>query len=192
MDNTTILTQNPTYTKKDLLYTQMKGVTDFVLDSAKNGTPAHLVETELWCRILQIGHHYLALFFKECGNVDMGEKIENTDSRILKRLANLHRRPYLSIFGHYELERYVYGSREGQKIEYIPFDSQLQLPEIKFSYVLQDWDQSLAVENHYAKVNETIERMLGFSQPIDSLERINRKMSEEVKEFWQTQSVPPT
>ena len=62
-----------------------------------------------------------------------------------QRLEELHSRRYLSIFGEFLLQRMVYGSREGQKIEFVPLDNRLQLPESVFSYLLQDWDQSLCV-----------------------------------------------
>ena len=61
----------------------------------------------------------------------------------------------------------------------------------EFSYLLQDWDQSLAVESPFAKVDETISKILRFSQSVDSLERSNRKTSAYADEFWQTLSVPP-
>lgn len=70
------------------------------------------------------------------------------------RLSKLHGREYQSIFGNEELERVVYGSREGLQYEYIPLDVQLQLPKSKFSYLLQDWDQSLAVKTSYASVSD--------------------------------------
>jgi hypothetical protein len=95
------------------------------------------------------------------------------------------------VFGLYELWRVVYGTRAGQKIEYVPLDAKLNLPESKFSYLLQDWDQSLDVEMPYAKVNATIVKILGFTQSVNSLERTNRKMSETVNAFWASQPVPP-
>jgi hypothetical protein len=85
----------------------------------------------------------------------------------------------------------VYGTRGGQKIEHVPLDAKLNLPESKFSYLLQDWDQSLFVEMPYAKVNATIAKILGLTQSVNSLERTNRKMSEAVSAFWSAQPVPP-
>ncbi|MBA7706807.1 ISKra4 family transposase ISRma1 [subsurface metagenome] len=145
----------------------------------------------MWSRILKIGRQALELFFSCCGNGDMGVEITDFDGQVLRRLAELHQRPYLSIFGLFELERYVYGTREGQRIEEVPFDSRLQLPESKFSYLLQEWDQALAVQNAYAETNQTIARILGFKQSVDSMERTNRNMSEPVGEFFETQSVSP-
>src|SRR5881392_3590950 len=76
------------------------------------------------------------------------------DGQEIRRLERLHPRVYQSVFGRFELERMVYGTREGQKIAYVAFDTQLQLPESDFSYLLQDWAQSFTVENTYRRVPE--------------------------------------
>ena len=47
------------------------------------------------------------------------------------------------------------------------------------------------MEIPYAQVSATLERILGFSQPVDSLERMNRKMANAVAEFWDAQPPPP-
>ena len=77
----------------------------------------------------------------------------------------------------------MYGSREGQKIEFVPLDNRLQLPEAAFSYVLQDWDQSLCVEEAFSQAKSTVARMLGLKQSVDSLERMNVQMAELVEAF---------
>ncbi len=101
----------------------------------------------------------------------------SNSGRVVRRLEQRHHRAYQSVFGSFVLERAVYGTRKDQKIEYVPLDARLQLPEDKCSYLLQEWDQALAVETPYAQVSATLERILGFSQPVDSLERMNRKMA---------------
>jgi hypothetical protein len=106
---------------------------------------------------------------------------------VVKRLPQPHARAYQSVFGAYELERYVYGSREGQKLESIPLDVRLQLPESKFSYLLQDWDQSLAVEIPYTEVNKILQRILGLSVSVQSLERTNRSLGQSVESYWDNQ-----
>ena len=52
--------------------------------------------------------------------------MELPDGRQVKRLKQPHKRSYLSVFGEFVLERVVYGTREGQKIEYAPLDEHLQ------------------------------------------------------------------
>lgn len=71
----------------------------------------------------------------------------------------------------FEFHRAVYGTREGQKIDYVSLCERLQLPEQKFSKLLNDWNQSLVVDAPYARVDATLARLLGFSQSVRSLER---------------------
>jgi hypothetical protein len=110
---------------------------------------------------------------------------------VLRRLPRLHRRPYQSIFGLFELERVVYGTREGQRIEHVPLDARLGLPAGKFSYLLQDWDQGLAVESPYQQFNGVLQRMLGLEQSVASLEQMTRTMAEAVEGFWAEQTPVP-
>ncbi len=85
-------------------------------------------------------------------------------ARAVRRLNELHRRKYQSEVGTFELERAIYGTREGQKIEHVPLNERLQLPPGKHPYLLQDWDQELAVP--YATVRTTVAQILGFTQSV--------------------------
>lgn len=163
----------------------------FVESAVRKGTAAHDVEQGIWRQVLAIGRETMSLFFELVGDGDMGEEVALPDGRSVGRLPELHARPYQSIFGDFELPRAVYGSREGQKIEFVPLDQRLQLPESKFSYVLQDWDQRLTVESPYSEANATLQKILGFSQSVDSLERMNRKMAQPVVDYWDSLEIPP-
>jgi hypothetical protein len=140
---------------------------------------------------MAMGHEALRLLFELCAQVDLGARVERPEGSVLRRLEEVHRREYQSIFGEFELFREMYGSREGQKIEYVPFDEQLQLPQDKFSYLLQDWNQSLAVEGTYRQVDVVLARILGFSQSVSSLERGNAKLSGSVPAFWEQRAPAP-
>jgi hypothetical protein len=89
----------------------------------------------------------------------------------------------VSIFGEFQLSRVVYGSREGQKLEFVPLDNRLQLPSSIFSYVLQNWDQSLCVEEAFGQAQATMWRMLKLKQPVNSLEHMNQEMAQEATTF---------
>src|SRR5260221_10745420 len=82
-------------------------------------------------------------------------------------------------------------SSEGQKIEWVPLDNRLQLPESVFSYLLQDWDQSLCVEEAFSQAKSTVARMLGLQQSVDSPERMNVQMAELVEDFRAERPLPP-
>lgn len=169
---------------KSHLIAKLDELGDFLEAAIEEGRSAHEVEKELWDWSLKFGHKALGLFFKYCGPGDEGEVMELADGRQLKRLPSLHSRPYLTVFGEYSLPRYVYGSREGQKIESIPFDARLQLPERKCSYLLQDWNQAMAVDLPFGQVNGHLNRILSLPQSVNSLEQSNRQLSAAVNDFW--------
>jgi hypothetical protein len=173
------------------VFEKAREMMQFVEDAYREGRAVHHVEQGLWQRLLQMGHCVLEAFFGLCGDGDQGERIRLPDGGEVRRLAQPHGRAYQSVFGAFELVRRVYGTREGQQIDYVPLDERLQLPPSKFSYLLQDWDQSLEVEMPYAQVNATLERILGFQQSVHSLERSQREAAGEVEAFWQEQPLPP-
>jgi hypothetical protein len=180
-----------TVLKTELLQKIVPQVVAQLTAALEEGRPVHLVERELWDLMLQVGRRSLGAFFQAHGSGDQGETLTLPDGQEVQRLPERHTRPYVSIFGAFSLERTVYGSREGQAIAFVPLDNRLQLPASAFSYVLQDWDQSLAVEQAFAKVNETIERMLHLRQSVDSLEGTNRQLAADVTAFREDQPAPP-
>jgi hypothetical protein len=176
---------------RQALLDQARAMIRFVEQAADAGRAAHEVEADLFKRALEMGRQALGLFFGQCGDGDEGEQVRLADGRDCRRLDKLHARPYLSIFGEFELLRVVYGTREGQKIEYVPLDHRLGLAEGKFSYLLNDWNQSLVVDAPFARVDSTLANILGLKQSVHSLERINRKLAEDVSAFWAALPVPP-
>ena len=163
----------------------------FVQQAAVDGTAAHEVEIGIWQRILAMGRQATGQFLEMQGDGDVGETIEMPDGEELRRLPEPHRRTYHSIFGPFTLSRVVYGSREGQRIEFVPLDARLALPEGEYSYVLQDWAGALCVEHAFARTAQTLETILGLSLAVDSLERMSRKMAVSVAGFRSSLGKPP-
>lgn len=161
-----------------------------VLQTVQEHRPLHELERETWARLLAMGHEVLALLFALLGPGDVGETVTLGNGATLRRL-DLHRRPYQSPFGSFDLERYGYGTREGQALELVPLDERLALPTGKFSYLLQEWDQSEAMEASFGQTSQIVERILGLRQPVDSLEQMNRRLAEQVESYHQSQPVPP-
>ena len=123
----------------------------------------------------------------------MATWVRHTNSRKEPRSDARPRRnrAYLSIFGELDVKRYVYSSGEGRKILFAAVDARLALPESKFSYLLQDWDQNFAMEEPFAQVSGKIEKILGLHQHVDSLERMNREMAGQADAFHAAQTPPP-
>jgi hypothetical protein len=155
----------------------------FVEAAAHEGTAVHEVEKGLWQELLRLGHQCLGHFFALVGDGDMGEKVRSDAGQEWQRLDEQHPRRYVSIFGTFDLERVVYGTREGQKIEFVPLDNRLQLPASVYSYLLQDWSQGLCVESAFGRGSATLARMFGLKLSSDGLERINAEMAERVENY---------
>ena len=162
----------------------------YVRDAVAQGTSAHEAERAIWQRVLDLGHAALAQFFALQGSGDLGEAVTLPDGSTCQRLPELHARRYVSIFGRFTLRRTAYGCREGQKIAFLPLDNRLQLPDSDFSYVLQDWDQSLCVEQAYGQARGTVARMLNLTQSVDSLEHMTAQMAELVAPFRENRPNP--
>jgi hypothetical protein len=180
-----------TVLKMELQQTAVPHIVDWLSASVADGRPLHEVERGLWDLLLQVGHRALAAFLDQHGTGDLGATLTLPDGQAVQRLQALHNRRYVSIFGVFQLSRTVYGSRAGQALEFVPLDNRLQLPPGDFSYLLQDWDQSLAVEQPFGQVSQTMTRMLHLQQSVDSLEAMNRHLAQEVGWFRDLQGAPP-
>lgn len=184
------ITDPLTALKIELTQTIVPQVVEQLATALQKGLPVHTVERGLWDLLLGVGHRALGAFFDSHGTGDQGEHLALPDGQDVRRLESLHPRRYVSIFGEFRLMRTVYGTREGQALAFVPLDNRLQLPAGVFSYVLQDWDQALAMEQAFGQVNQTIARMLHVQQSVDSLEAMNHQMATDV-DLLDLQPAPP-
>ncbi len=97
------------------LLEQAREMVGYVEQAFQAGQAAHEVEKALWDRVLELGRHALGMFFRLCGDGDEGERVSLADGQPLRRLEALHARDYQSVFGRFELQRVVYGTREAHE-----------------------------------------------------------------------------
>jgi len=154
----------------------------FLKDATNQGLGLHEVESTLWERLLKNDHLSLQGFIASQGTGDLGPTLEY-EGRTLKRLEGLFDKRLESIFGEHLIQRTVYGTRLTQKHEVIPLDAKLGLPDSEFSYLLQDWDQSLCAQNSYGESRKTVRKILGLDQNLASLEKMSRSMATHVDAF---------
>ena len=109
--------QTSTNCNPEHLHHTLNDLKSYVERAAEEGLAAHEVEAGIWRRVLRLGHQALSLLFHRVGSGDVGETTTLPEGREVRRLDGLHARAYQSVFGSFELERTVYGSRDGQKIE---------------------------------------------------------------------------
>ena len=168
---------------------QLSSLEQWIAKSAEQGISAYEVERGLFDCLLKLGATLFGAFLKLVGPGDLGATATLDDGRVVPRLEEQHTRRLLTVFGSFDISRWVYAQRDGQKIELAPTDQRLQLPESELSYLLQEWDQLLGIEHAFGKVRETLSGILRLKQSVDTLERNNQQMSETALEFHESQ--PP-
>jgi hypothetical protein len=149
------------------------------------------VERGLLSRLLELGRSLLTAFVAAAGDGDAGEITTAPDGSVQRRLPEQHSRIYRSIFGTLSIRRYVYGTREGQRIACVPLDARLGLPEGEFSYVLQDWLQRFAVKGSFAEAAQSLQQLLGLKPSVRSIEDMNRTMADVAATFTDQRPIPP-
>jgi hypothetical protein len=157
--------------------------------AAREGTAAHVVEFDLFRQVLALGAELFGEFLRMTGTGDKGETAILDDGQTVNRLKPRDRR-LVSVFGVFSFPRYVYGTREGQKIQWAPTDQRLQLPESDVSYLLQNWSQMLDVEQAFGTVADILMEIFELDLSVDTLEQGNRQMAQTASAFRAAQPAP--
>jgi hypothetical protein len=169
------------------LQIQVQDIYRWICQSAHDGTSAHEVERGLFDRLLALGKTLFQGFLTLVGPGDFGDTVTLDDERQVRRSDEQHRRRLLTVFGEFQVSRWVYAQRDKARVEFAPTDQRLQLPDSEVSYLLQEWDQLLGVEHAFGKVREVIETILRLSQSVDTLEQTNQRMADAAPVFRDSQ-----
>jgi hypothetical protein len=155
--------------------------------------PIHQVEETLFRELLVIGRCLLQAFLDMAGTGDVGltltragESPSDPDQE-LPRLDPRHQRPYLSVFGAMAIERTCYGR---DRIEAVPLDARLHLPQREYSYLLQKWLGSFVVDDAHAEAIQKLRTILGLEITVKASEDLNREQASDVEVFQNHLPVP--
>ena len=147
------------------------------------------VEGWIFTELLRLGHTLLRQYVAQHGTGESGPTLV-TETGTWKRLEELHARRYVSIFGELSFDRTVYGTRAKQKIQAVPLDAQLGLPEGDFSYLLPCWLQERCLDCDYAESVRGLASILGVAPSVRSVEEMTRRMAAHVPDFQAQQPLP--
>jgi hypothetical protein len=169
------------------VYAQLNQLVQWVCQSTGDGSSAYAVERGLFEKVLALGKTLFQAFLALVGPGDFGESVTLDDGRVVHRAADQHPRRQVTVFGEFTISRWVYAQRQNAKFEFIPTDQRLQLPVGDVSYLLQEWDQLLGVEQAFGQVREVMEAILRLPQSVDTLERTNQQMAAAAPVFRESQ-----
>jgi hypothetical protein len=183
-----IITQEQAFLKA---HEQFQALLDFVGRASAEQQRLDQAERGLLSGLLEMGRSLLTAFVAAAGDGDHGESTTAPDGSVQRRLPEPHSRIYRSIFGTLSIKRYVYGTREGQRIACVPLDARLGLPQGEFSYVLEDWLQRFAVKGSFAEAAQSLHQLLGLKPSVRSIEDMNRTMADVAANFTDQRPMPP-
>jgi hypothetical protein len=162
-------------------------------NAADQGQPIHQVEETIFRELLVAGRWLLQAFLDMSGSGDVGPTMmvagdSSTDpDQELPRLEPTRARPYLSIFGEISIERTCYGR---DRVEAVPLDAQLHLPQRQYSYLLQQWLGAFVVDDAHAEAVRKLETILGLQIAVKASEDLNREQACDVEPYQNHLPVP--
>jgi hypothetical protein len=161
--------------------------------AADQQRPIHQVEETLFRELLVIGRCLLQAFLDMAGTGDVGPTLTlagdppSDPDQELPRLAQPHKRPYLSVFGAMTIARTCYGQ---DRIEAAPLDARLHLPQRQYSYLLQKWLGSFVVDDSHDEAIRKLGTILGLEISVKASEDLNREQASDVEVFQNHLPVP--
>ena len=161
----------------------------FLEQALAEGQRVDQVERGLFPRAMTMCLELLRSFVAAHGDGNAGATVQR-EAETLHRLPEPHEKRYLSIFGELLIGRSVYGTREGQAIEWSPLDVALGLPAGENSYVLEDWLQRLCIHDAFGESVEALRAWLGTTVSVRTAEHMNRELSQYVENF-RGEAIPP-
>jgi len=145
----------------------------------------YAVEKELFRLVMALGKTFLGEVIARhgSGKVDLvveasGQKLPYHDDK---------KTDYLSIFGLLEINRAYYWRKGHEGV--CPLDARINLPQRRYSYLLNDWTQNTITEEPFEKAVERIGKILGI--PVSKLgqECVARESGLKFDDFYR-QKVP--
>ncbi len=149
----------------------------------------HDAEHGIFRRLLGLGRTLLELYVASVGTGDLGPRVLDGNGRVYK-YRKCSSKQYLSIFGQILIDRAHYGRSGVEGI--FPLDAHLNLPEGKYSYLLQDWLADQAVDTTFGRTVRWVKKILGLEIPHIAVQRINLTCTDTVAEFVDTLEAPAT
>jgi hypothetical protein len=184
-----MMTKEQALHKAELHASQLK---ELVEQAIEEGWRADEFERASFTQLLDFGFTLLTAFVAAQGNGNKGKQMEH-QGHTLDRLPEPHERRYASIYGPLQIRRFVYGTREGQSIEYVPLDARLGLPAGEISYVLEDWLERMCVKDAFRDSTESLVALLGVRAKVsvETAEKHSREMAQHAASFRAAQAPPP-
>ena len=147
----------------------------------------HEVERGLFQRLLKLGGTLLRCHLAERGTGKEGDDVLLGGQRLPYHSDKA--RTYFSIFGKLEIKRaYFWGEGQGGVS---PLDADLNLPETRYSYLLQEFGELIGVGQAFDKVTNYLDRLLGVRFWKQGVQKIAKQAATSVQPYYEEKGAPP-
>ena len=159
------------FTRVDQVVSELK---EMASKAFQEGQSMDRTELSIFRTLLSLGHTLVGSIIDRAGDGNVGPVVQK-NGYTYKQLPKRKRR-YRSIFGEFQIDRYVYGTSPEQAIQVLPLDEHLGLPENDYSLVLELWTGVLATDSSFHSAVKSLERITSIHVPLDSAERIESRL----------------
>ncbi len=178
---------NPETIIRDI-HMEFDALIDFVAGEEAHTAQIYDIERGLLGRLLAMGRQLLALFLAVRARAIDHTPVLDEQGNALAYHSD-KRRSYLSIFGLIRFSRpYFYAPSVGSSM---PLDAELGLPQDRYSDLLREMSESLAVEVPYQKTAAFFKRFFGVGLSSRVLAEIIETDANDVAAFYQHKPAPP-
>src|SRR4029077_12036747 len=152
------------------------------------GEELHAVERGIFVRLLSLGLKLLHLFLAEKGRGRVtGGKVVTREGVELRYHSKKSTR-YLSIFGTLEIEHAYYWDLGEEGV--CPLDAVLNVPERRYSHLLQEWGALIGVGRAFEQVTKQIETWLRVKLWNQAVQVTMQDSAQDVDSFYEQKPAP--
>ena len=149
---------------------------------------AYVVERRLFQEGMKMLLDLLAAYFEGKEGGDVGQAIETQSGERLGR-ERLKPCQYLTVFGELRLRRWYYHEDGASGVS--PLDADVNLPQRKYSYFLQELLGHRVGRMAYDDALGEVEQVFGFHVHKHSVEDIASEAARDVDSYYEEQGTPP-
>jgi hypothetical protein len=148
----------------------------------------HEVERGIFVRLLELGLLLLRVFLDAKGTGKLAEGKVVTREGAQLRYHSTKRVIYFSIFGTVSIERAYYWDLLEEGV--CPLDAVLNLPERRYSYLLQEWGDQIGVGRAFEQVTKQIETWLRVKLWSQAVQISVQDAAQDVDSFYEQKPRP--
>ena len=177
--------------KAETLVEYVQRLEEFTREAVRSGRSLHEVEQKTLGAVLLMGKLNVDQYLQAQGKGDLGETVTTATGRTLRRSPEVVERRLRTVFGEHSFAQFVYAVGPQRKIELRPIDARLGLPEGKYSYLLEEFSQFFCIEQAFDQASLAFDKVFGQRLPVDSLERLNRRVGAAAEKYLDDLPQPP-